>query len=167
MNNYDYINHYYDIISFEELSNELELTIRDVYNRYASDFEYEDVKQEMLMELWNSLRTFEGKSKFTTYVTSVFKNVCLKHVRDNTKKIQTINLLGQDGEERFTIHPQDDFTIEEMIECLESEKLKEYLVDGMATKWNVEFLTKKYNITDRTHRRWKNKIREQLGNKLE
>jgi RNA polymerase sigma factor (sigma-70 family) len=60
---------------------------------YAMDAEgREDVLQEMMYQLWKSYKSFDGRSKFSTWMYSVCLNTALTYHRKETKqKHQTIS----------------------------------------------------------------------------
>src|SRR4051812_6470012 len=58
-----------------------------VCNIYFRDpIDREDVIQEMMYQLWRSYDSFDGRSKFSTWMYSVCLNTALTYVRKNKKK---------------------------------------------------------------------------------
>lgn len=48
--------------------------------------DFEDLYQEMLIQLWNSMRKFKGDSKISTWIYRVALNTALTYKRDKTRK---------------------------------------------------------------------------------
>ncbi|MEO8472846.1 MAG: sigma-70 family RNA polymerase sigma factor [Chryseolinea sp.] len=48
----------------------------------------EDVRQEMMYQLWKSFRTFDGRSKFSTWMYSVCLNTALTYRRKTTREFK-------------------------------------------------------------------------------
>lgn len=59
---------------------------------FSSTAEYEDVLQEMMYQLWRSYKTFDGRSKFSTWMYKVCLNTALtyqrKYQRDKTESLE-------------------------------------------------------------------------------
>lgn len=62
---------------------------------YAMDAEErEDVLQEMMYQLWKSYKSFDGRSKFSTWMYSVCLNTALTyHRKEKKQKHQTISTV--------------------------------------------------------------------------
>jgi RNA polymerase sigma factor (sigma-70 family) len=83
-----------------------------VCNIYFRDpIDREDVMQEMMYQLWRSYDSFDGRSKFSTWMYSVCLNTALTYVRKNKKKNVNESLTehhdrideGNPDEERFEL----------------------------------------------------------------
>ncbi len=53
---------------------------------YASDDEFDDLYQEMLINLWKGLPNFKGNSKISTWIYRVVLNTALTFQRDKKRK---------------------------------------------------------------------------------
>lgn len=58
--------------------------VRRIY--FQDNEEGEDVLQEMMYQLWRSWPTFDGRSKFSTWMYSVCLNTALTYRRKSTKE---------------------------------------------------------------------------------
>ena len=63
---------------------------RSLNNRYGRTFQAEDVVQEALVKIMNSLETFEGRSRFTTWAMTIATRVGISELR--RKHTQDISL---------------------------------------------------------------------------
>ena len=100
-----------------------------VYNKCRGfsrhDDEAEDLTQDIFLKLFVKLKTFKGKSKFSTWLYSFTYNHCVNYVNRNTAKkiekqsVDTDNLK----DEHYGSQEQDDADIQN----LRVEKLKEAL----------------------------------------
>lgn len=67
--------------------------IHKVCNVYCQDQEdRKDLFQEILIQLWKSYASFQGKSKFSTWMYRVSLNVALQYVRKERNKPQETGL---------------------------------------------------------------------------
>lgn len=100
-----------------------------VYNKCRGfsrhDEEAEDLTQDIFLKLFVKLKTFKGKSKFSTWLYSFTYNHCVNYVNRSTAKkiekqsVDTDNLK----DEHYGSQEQDDADIQN----LKVEKLKEAL----------------------------------------
>jgi RNA polymerase sigma-70 factor, ECF subfamily len=100
-----------------------------VYNKCRGfskhDDEAEDLTQDIFLKLFVKLKTFKGKSKFSTWLYSFTYNHCVNYVNRSTAKkiekqsVDTDNLK----DEHYGSQEQDDADIQN----LKVEKLKEAL----------------------------------------
>lgn len=78
---------------FTDMVRRHEKTIFSVCFFYAnSNIPFEDLRQEVLISLFKSYRSFKGQSTETTYVYRVCLNTCLLSLRKSIGKIQTVSL---------------------------------------------------------------------------
>ncbi len=75
----------------------------------------EEVAQDTFLKAYQSIRTFQGKSKFSTWLYTITYYTCLNYLRKNT--VETVALLNWDA--------ADDS--EEVIGNLQTVERKEYL----------------------------------------
>lgn len=48
---------------------------------YCRDYSQEDLIQEIILQTWKSLKSFNSTSKFNTWLTSISRNVCISTLR--------------------------------------------------------------------------------------
>ena len=60
--------------------------IRYIASRYSHDGEYDDLHQEILLQLWRSFESFSGESKQETWVFQVALNTACTFVRAAAKQ---------------------------------------------------------------------------------
>ncbi|WP_245668173.1 RNA polymerase sigma factor [Flagellimonas zhangzhouensis] len=86
-----------------------------LYDRYAkmvynkcygfakSDDEAEDLTQDVFLQLFIKLRTFKGKSKFSTWLYSFTYNFCVNYVnRNKQRKMNDQSVQVDDSEHKLT-----------------------------------------------------------------
>ena len=71
---------------FEALITSNNGRIRYIASRYSRGSERDDIYQEILMQLWRSFESFEGKSTAETWVYKVALNTSFAYVRKSKKQ---------------------------------------------------------------------------------
>lgn len=103
-----------------------------LYDRYAqmvynkcygfakSEDEAEDLTQDVFLQLFIKLRTFKGKSKFSTWLYSFTYNFCVNYVnRNKQRKIQDNSVQVENSEYKLTQEVSDESLFE-----MKTDKLK-------------------------------------------
>jgi len=106
-----------------------------LYDRYAkmvynkcygfakSADEAEDLTQDVFLQLFIKLRTFKGKSKFSTWLYSFTYNFCVNYVnRDKQLKIRDQSVQVETSEHKLTEEVPDESLFE-----MKADKLKKCL----------------------------------------
>ncbi|MFH6604728.1 RNA polymerase sigma factor [Maribacter algicola] len=107
----------------------------ELYDRYArivynkcfgfskSEDEAKDLTQDIFLLLFVKLRTFKGKSKFSTWLYSFTYNFCANHVnRNRERKIQDKAKTIDESEDAYLIHVPEETMLR-----LKVSKLKKVL----------------------------------------
>lgn len=107
-----------------------------LYDRYAgvvynkcygfskSKEEAQDLTHDVFIRLFVKLRTFKGKSKFSTWLYSFTYNFCVNYVqRNKEKKKEKVTVVTDEIREESSINDIDDATLFE----LKSDKLAKAL----------------------------------------
>lgn len=114
-----------DTLMFEVLYDRYaKLVYNKCYGFASSTHEAEDLTQDVFLKLFVKLKTFKGKSKFSTWLYAFTYNHCVNYVnRNNSKKIEKQS-VGTDnlGEDYYDSEVDD-----KSISLLKVEKLKEAL----------------------------------------
>lgn len=114
-----------DTLLFEILYDRYaKLVYNKCYGFASSTHEAEDLTQDVFLKLFVKLKTFKGKSKFSTWLYAFTYNHCVNYVnRNNSKKIEKQS-VGTDnlGEDYYDSEVDD-----KSISLLKVEKLKEAL----------------------------------------
>lgn len=61
----------------------------------------EDVAQEVFVQVWHKINTFDGRSQFSTWLYSVATNIAINHLRKQKnwlQKVVSIEQVGMDEE---------------------------------------------------------------------
>lgn len=67
--------------AFEKMIEHNQGRIRYIASRYSKNSEFEDIYQEILLQLWRSFNSFDGKSLQSTWVYKVALNTACSFVR--------------------------------------------------------------------------------------
>jgi RNA polymerase sigma-70 factor (ECF subfamily) len=88
-----------------------------------NDHDGQDLRQEMIYQLWKSFDSFSGKSKISTWMYRVALNTALVHLKKRNKKILNVEI----GNNVFQQIDVNDTEIEEQVKKLYNtiKKLKE------------------------------------------
>lgn len=73
--------------AFERLLDIYEDNVFNLVTRMVGSQEAEDVAQEALVQIYNSIGGFKGKSSLSTWVYRVVVNVCLQHRRKRRPEV--------------------------------------------------------------------------------
>ena len=114
-----------DTLLFEMLYDRYaKLVYNKCYGFASSIHEAEDLTQDVFLKLFVKLKTFKGKSKFSTWLYAFTYNHCVNYVtRNNSKKIEKQSVTTDNiGEDSYDPDVDDN-----SISMLKVEKLKEAL----------------------------------------
>jgi RNA polymerase sigma-70 factor (ECF subfamily) len=82
-----------DLRTFEELVSEYENKIYTLCYRYMGNEEDAyDMAQEAFIKAFRALKSFQGKSSFSTWLYRVAANVCLDELRRRQRRISAISI---------------------------------------------------------------------------
>ncbi len=111
------------------------LLFEKLYDRYAkmvynkcygfakSDDEAQDLTQDVFLQLFIKLRTFKGKSKFSTWLYSFTYNFCVNYInRNKQRKIQEQSVQVEETEYKLTEDVPDESLYE-----MKADRLKKAL----------------------------------------
>ncbi|WP_199913379.1 RNA polymerase sigma factor [Flagellimonas amoyensis] len=106
-----------------------------LYDRYAkmvynkcygfakSDDEAQDLTQDVFLQLFIKLRTFKGKSKFSTWLYSFTYNFCVNYInRNKQRKMRDKSVLVEETEYKLTEDVPDESLYE-----MKADRLKKAL----------------------------------------
>ena len=83
--------------AYEELMRRYQRTLFNVCARYlGNDRDADDVCQEVMLKVLYGLKTFEGKSKFKTWLYSITYNECITQYRKERRKRRLLDALRLD-----------------------------------------------------------------------
>lgn len=83
--------------AYEELMRRYQRTLFNVCARYlGNDRDADDVCQEVMLKVLYGLKTFEGKSKFKTWLYSITYNECITQYRKERRKRRLLDALSFD-----------------------------------------------------------------------
>ncbi len=83
--------------AYEELMRRYQRTLFNVCARYlGNDRDADDACQEVMLKVLYGLKTFEGKSKFKTWLYSITYNECITQYRKERRKRRLLDALSLD-----------------------------------------------------------------------
>jgi RNA polymerase sigma-70 factor (ECF subfamily) len=86
--------------AYEELMRRYQRTLFNVCARYlGNERDADDVCQEVMLKVLYGLKSFEGKSKFKTWLYSITYNECITQYRKERRKRRLIDALSLDPQE--------------------------------------------------------------------
>ena len=114
-----------DTLLFEILYDRYDKVVYNkCYGFSKSEDEAEDLTQDIFLKLFVKLKTFKGKSKFSTWLYAFTYNHCVNYVnRSTAKKIEKQSVGTENIEDKYYNPEVDDNSINQ----LRVEKLKEAL----------------------------------------
>lgn len=120
-----------DMDAFEQLIINYEKLVYNVCVRMLNDEqEAYDAAQEVCMKLWKQLGSFEGNSKFSTWVYRIATNQCLDLLRKRKNK-EEVSLFQQskDSDSEWVLEETD--AIDPMNEHVEQLALKDIMLKAL------------------------------------
>lgn len=114
---------------------------RTVMGFVHSKEDAEDVTQDVFLQVFRSLSTFQGNAKFSTWLYRIALNTSINHVNRNRR-----NLLTVSGDALMSIfnRSDDDKNPQQQLEISEREKLIRQAVDQLPEKQRKAFVLSKY-----------------------
>lgn len=86
--------------AYEELMRRYQRTLFNVCSRYlGSERDADDVCQEVMLKVLYGLKSFEGKSKFKTWLYSITYNECITQYRKDRRKRRLSDALALEPHE--------------------------------------------------------------------
>lgn len=96
------------------------------YTKDQADFE--DLYQEMLIQLWQSFPRFKGASKLSTFIYRVVLNTALTHQRKNKRQLQEVGLeerafrLADTSQQESALEQEREQQINLLYDCINELK---------------------------------------------
>ena len=119
-----------DVNAFEELVLRYEGTVYNLALRMVSNREdAADMTQEAFIKAYNSLPSFRGDSRFSSWLYRIASNVCLDFLRSKSRRPQSSLTLGGDDDEDVQLEIPDPAAgpEEQLIKKLSMQSLSEGL----------------------------------------
>lgn len=87
---------------FQDLLSNNNNIINKICRAYTNDLEdFNDYKQECIVQLWKSFDSFRGASKVSTWVYRVCLNVCLSQLRIKKRRVSTVSNINVDFKDDY------------------------------------------------------------------
>jgi RNA polymerase sigma-70 factor (ECF subfamily) len=87
---------------FEQILESNKRRLAALARSYASPNDFDDLYQEMLLQIWKSLDSFEGRAALDTWVYRVALNTALTHRRKTIERARHIDSPGELPEPQVT-----------------------------------------------------------------
>lgn len=114
---------------FQHIIDEHYAILYKIARAYAQDeADFEDLYQEMLIQLWQSLTRFKGKSKLSTFIYRIVLNTALTHQRKQKRTLTAVKLeehafrLKDNSAEQYNKASAKEKQIELLYSCINELK---------------------------------------------
>ena len=107
-----------ELDAFEELVRAHEKTVYNLALRMTGNpQDAEDMAQEAFLKAYRSLPEFRGESKFSVWLYRIVSNVCLDHLRKQSRRpSSSLTMEDDDGEEQQYDVPDESASPEKLLE---------------------------------------------------
>lgn len=107
-----------ELDAFEELVRAHEKTVYNLALRMTGNpQDAEDMAQEAFLKAYRSLPEFRGESKFSVWLYRIVSNVCLDHLRKQSRRpSSSLTMEDDDGEEQQFDVPDESASPEKLLE---------------------------------------------------
>ena len=107
-----------ELDAFEELVHAHEKTVYNLALRMTGNpQDAEDMAQEAFLKAYRSLPEFRGESKFSVWLYRIVSNVCLDHLRKQSRRpSSSLTMEDDDGEEQQFDVPDESASPEKLLE---------------------------------------------------
>lgn len=130
----------------------------------------EDLVQETFVRMIKNIDKFEGKSKLSSWLCEIAKNLWIDYIRKNKRKVELneneeLNIQSEQNIENEYIEREDENKVFEKIKALDeiSQKIMYLRVKGeMSFKEIGDILDKSENWARVTFYRAKQKVKEEM-----
>ena len=98
--------------AFTAMVNDNQAALLRLARRYAGADDWQDLLQEMQLQLWRSFRDFDGRAQLSTWVYRVALNTALSHVRKPRREHRPLDEVPEHGDAGHAVDPMsvlDDF----------------------------------------------------------
>jgi RNA polymerase sigma-70 factor (ECF subfamily) len=72
-----------------------------------SQEDFEDFYQEVCLQIWKSRKSFQNKSKWSTWIYRITLNVCLTLSKKNKQKAYSVEINHEEGEENIAFQDEN------------------------------------------------------------
>ena len=106
---------------------------RSLNNRYGRSFQAEDVVQEALVKIMNSLDTFEGRSRFTTWAMTIATRVGISELRRKHTQDISLDAISAGDSLKIEIAVDDNEPVEDQLDRKSIIRSLQELIDTVLT----------------------------------
>ncbi|TLX75372.1 RNA polymerase sigma factor [Labilibacter sediminis] len=106
----------------------------------------EDVLQEVFIEVYQSIHTFRGDSKFTTWLYRIAVNRSLNYLRSHKNRSKHISLVENEKSSGINkLESADSFDPQKKLEQVENAHALHLAVNSLPENQRIAFVLAKYN----------------------
>ncbi len=108
-----------DELAFEELVKKYQKPVLNIIYRYTGDYDQaEDIAQEVFFKVWQKIKTFKGRSKFSTWLYRIVVNQCLDYRRKNKEELISLDKKWEGGKTPEALTVELDSPPEKKVEIV-------------------------------------------------
>ncbi len=127
-----------DVTAFKEIVKYHQSYAYSIAFRFFCDEDdAEDVVQESFIRIWNHLRDFDSKMKFTTWMYKIVVNLCYDRAKSNKRRTRVFVRLSDNSSKDDCI---ENIDIERDLTNKETLALIKHIADGLSEKQKMIFL---------------------------
>jgi RNA polymerase sigma-70 factor, ECF subfamily len=91
-----------DEAAFEQLVRKYQHPVLNTIHRYVGNYsEADDIAQDVFFKVWQKIKSFQGKSKFSTWLYRIVVNQCLDYRRKSKRKIEEVTFDNKIEEKKI------------------------------------------------------------------
>ena len=127
-----------DVTAFEEIVRYHQSYAYAIAFRFFCDEDdAEDVVQESFIRIWNHLKNFDPKMKFTTWMYKIVVNLCYDKAKSNKRRMSVFARLNDNSSKDDYI---ESTNLERDLTNKETAALIKHIADGLSEKQRMIFL---------------------------
>jgi len=127
-----------DVTAFEEIVRYHQSYAYAIAFRFFCDEDdAEDVVQESFIRIWNHLKNFDPKMKFTTWMYKIVVNLCYDKAKSNKRRMSVFARLNDNSSKDDYI---ESTNLERDLTNKETAALIKHIADGLSEKQRMIYL---------------------------
>jgi len=127
-----------DVMAFEKIVKDHQSYAYAIAFRFFCDEDdAEDVVQESFIRIWNHLKDFDSRMKFTTWMYKIVVNLCYDKAKSNKRRARVFAKSNDNSSKNDCV---ENFDIERDLTNKETAVLIKHIANGLSEKQRMIFL---------------------------